>query len=141
MMSWIGYPVMALPQLSLILIIVSRAPGPDYATEGLYGIMIFIVLPTLAIGLWRRRLPIGIGLTGLLAFSPRASLLPLRNQSRAFSFRDHGRARNPHPHRSIGDRHTGNTRIPRRSRLLVGVAQNKTADLSKNRAAQAGFFI
>jgi hypothetical protein len=36
--------------LWLILIIVSRMPGQDYATEGLHGIMIFVVLPTFAYG-------------------------------------------------------------------------------------------
>ena len=49
--------------LWLILVIGSRIPGQDYATEGLHGIMVFIVLPTFAIGLWGRWLPLGVGLT------------------------------------------------------------------------------
>jgi hypothetical protein len=51
-----------------ILIIVSRMPGQEYATEGLHGIMIFVVLPTFAIGLWGRWLPLGVGLTSVSLF-------------------------------------------------------------------------
>ena len=43
-------------------------PGQDYATEGLHGIMIFVVLPTIAIGLWGRWLPLGVGLTSISLF-------------------------------------------------------------------------
>jgi len=54
--------------LWVILIIVSRMPGQDYATEGLHGIMIFVVLPTFALGLWGRWLPLGVGLTSISLF-------------------------------------------------------------------------
>jgi hypothetical protein len=54
--------------LWLILIVVSRMPGQEYATEGLHGIMIFIVLPSFALGLWGRWLPLGVGLTSISVF-------------------------------------------------------------------------
>jgi hypothetical protein len=54
--------------LWVVLIVMSRMPGQDYATEGLHGIMIFIVLPTFAIGLWGRWLPLGVGLTSISLF-------------------------------------------------------------------------
>jgi hypothetical protein len=52
----------------LILVIVSRMPGQEYHTENLHGILVFIVLPTIAIGLWGRWLPLGIALTGVSLF-------------------------------------------------------------------------
>jgi len=57
-----------LAALWLVLIIVSRMPGQEYATEGLHGIMIFVVPPTFAIGLWGRWLPVGVGLTSISLF-------------------------------------------------------------------------
>jgi len=54
--------------LWVILIVMARMPGQDYATEGLHGIMIFIVLPSFAIGLRGRWLPLGVGLTSISLF-------------------------------------------------------------------------
>ena len=54
--------------LWLILVIVSRRPGQGYATESLHGMMVFVVLPTFAIGLWGRWLPLGVGLTSISLF-------------------------------------------------------------------------
>ncbi len=54
--------------LWLILIIVSRMPGQGYHTENLHGILVFIVLPTIAIGLWGRWLPLGMALTVVSLF-------------------------------------------------------------------------
>jgi hypothetical protein len=54
--------------LWVILIVMARMPGQDYATEGLHGIMILIVLPSFAIGLWGRWLPLGVGLTSISLF-------------------------------------------------------------------------
>ena len=43
-------------------------PGQGYPTEILHGTMIFLMLPTIAIGLWGRWLPLGVGLTGISLF-------------------------------------------------------------------------
>jgi len=54
--------------LWLVLLMMSRMPGQDYATDGLNGIMVFVVLPTVAIGLWGRWLPLGVGITSISLF-------------------------------------------------------------------------
>lgn len=52
-----------LAALWLILVAMAHRPGQDYATEGLHGMLVFIVLPSFAIGLWGRWLPLAVGLT------------------------------------------------------------------------------
>ena len=54
--------------LWLITTIVSLMPAHHFDAAALHGIMIIFVLPALAIGIWGRWLPFGVGLTSISLF-------------------------------------------------------------------------
>jgi hypothetical protein len=51
--------------LWLISTLVSYFPAHHFDPTGFYGTIVFFVLPAVAIGVWGRWLPFGIGLTGI----------------------------------------------------------------------------
>ncbi len=54
--------------LWLISIAVSYFPAHHFDPAGFYGTIVFFTLPAVAIGIWGRWLPVGIGLTSISLF-------------------------------------------------------------------------